>query len=246
MPDKEFLEKYPLYRKFDFKVPEYSSDIPKPRIYLYCPICKLNQTFYMSNNYGEVLTLSNLSPKGTILKAVYTCLACTKFKIEYFIRFSEKGDYIKKVGQYPPWNIKIDKNLTRILGEFSDIYKKGLICESQNFGIGAFAYYRRIIEATINKLLVSIKNLIPDDKKQEYEEALEKTKKLKNADQKIALVKDLLPSTLRPNGFNPLSILHNRLSEGLHSKSDRECIKTAEAIRDILIFLIKNVIQSDE
>ena len=63
---------------------------------------------------------------------------------------------MKKVGQSPAWDIVMDKELESLLGDHAYFYKSGLICESQRYGIGAFAYYRRIVEEVIDELLVSV------------------------------------------------------------------------------------------
>jgi hypothetical protein len=66
---------------------------------------------------------------------------CALFFIE-FVRGNPKNDiddnsghftngYVRKVGQNQPWEITIDKNLEKMLGEHIGFYKKGLVCESQ-------------------------------------------------------------------------------------------------------------------
>ncbi|MFZ0548883.1 MAG: hypothetical protein WAM60_25760, partial [Candidatus Promineifilaceae bacterium] len=55
---------------------------------------------------------------------------------------------------------------------------------------------------------------------EQYQFALAETKKTTITQDKINLVKDLLPAILRPDGMNPLSILHSSLSKGLHAESD--------------------------
>ena len=121
------------------------------------------------------------------------------------------------------------------------IYKKGLACESIGYGIGAFAYYRRITELVIDKLLDSIKDCLLEEEKPNYIEALEFTQNSHIAEEKIALVKDLLPPSLRPNNYNPLAILHELLSEGIHNLPEEECLEDAKSIREILIFLVDQI-----
>ena len=76
--------------------------------------------------------------------------------------------------------------------------------------------------------------------------ALEKTKQTIVTRDKIDLVKDLLPPSLRPNGMNPLGVLHKVLSEGLHDKSDEDCLDLAISIKNILVYLINQIIRSKE
>jgi hypothetical protein len=71
--------------------------------------------------------------------------------------------------------------------------------------------------------------------------ALQKTKDTRVTQDKINLVKDLLPPILRPDGQNPLSVLHGVLSEGLHGMSDEECMDNAISIRNTLVYLVHQV-----
>lgn len=242
--DAKFLETYPLYRKFHADI-RYSrlSDIPKPPIRMHCHTCACLQTFNMSKEYYEGYSYGDLC-LGTVIRVVYICAACKECERFFLLQFAD--DYVMKVGQYPPWEIMPNKKLSELLGEHQDYYKKGLVCESQGYGIGAYAYYRRIIEEIIDSLLYSITDLIPESEKQQYLEALNQTKKTIVAQEKIELVKDLLPEILRPDGMNPLNLLHSTLSEGLHAKTDEECLEIAGSIRDILVFLVNQILQTKE
>ncbi len=147
-----------------------------------------------------------------------------------------------KIGQFPPWDISIDKNLKKILKKYKVIYKKGLECESQGYGVGAFAYYRRIVEGTIDDILVKIISLVPEENKNDYLETIKQTKKSKRADQKISMVTKYIPDTFMIKGNNPLKLLYNHLSIGIHSLSDEECMDKANQIRIILNYLISTSI----
>ncbi len=132
--------------------------------------------------------------------------------------------------------------MRRIFGKYSDYYKKGKTCESQSYGIGAFAYYRRIVEEIIETLLQLIPDLMNGEELENYKEALEHVKKAKNTQDKIALVKDLLPQILMPEQYNPLKTIHENLSEGIHGKTDEECLNNAQLIRKSLIFTVNTIL----
>jgi len=241
MPNQEFIETYPLYRKFKIELPIWLSQVPRPPINMRCSICLSNQTFNMINNYDENLS-GAVETAGKVVRALYRCSACNGFIRYFFLSFDSKGKYTIKVGQTPSWEISLDPNLEKMLGSHVDYYRKGLTCESQGYGIGAFAYYRRIVEQIIDQLLIDITELIPDEEHAHYIEALEKVKNTIVAQDKIKLVKDLLPKSLRPEGINPLSILHEILSKGLHSQEDEECMELAMNLREPLVFLVNEVI----
>lgn len=259
MITKEFLETYSLYRKYPLKLKYhdiYFTDIAKPAINLYCSFCKSIQTFNLVNEYWENL-VDNLGEAdrvpiwGQNIRAVYNCSACTRVGYTFFLEFITTGKdkqdeniytgYVWKVGQTPAWEIDIDKSLERALGADSALYKKGLVCESQSYGIGAYSYFRRITENIIDELLSSISDLIDEKEKEKYESALLQVKKTRVTEDKIELVQDLLPTSLQPDGLNPLKSLHSALSEGLHSKTDEECLELADTIKTILIYLLEEI-----
>ncbi len=260
MADKKFLEEYPLYKKFKSDLRYYhsnfsgisESNIPKPAIHMHCDICNSAQTFNMSNEY-YCSTLRPDNINGKVKKIDYVCSACEKGSIYFMVYFSqEKIDdsetqiIFEKVGQIPAWSINIDKELGQILGDYKEYYKRGLICESQGYGVGAFAYFRRIVESIIDELLDSIVPLLKEEDLGKYKKALEETKKTRVAQEKIDLVKDLIPTSLRPNDMNPLGILHSSLSEGLHTKTDEGCLELADAVRKSLTFLIKRILKEKD
>jgi hypothetical protein len=246
MPNKKFLEEYSLFQKFKIELPSTMEYLDKPAINMNCSICKSLQTFNMYNKYHEGFGYANVNCGDTNLRLKYKCQSCQLFTREFNIYISSELDFIYKYGQYPAWEIKMDKNLEKTLGKHSKSFRKGLVCESQGYGIGAFAYYRRITEEIIDELLDSIEDLIEEEHKVEYKEALEKTKKTRVTQEKIDLVKGLLPTILKPNGMNPLGVLHSELSEGLHAESDQDCLENANHVRSILTFLINQIIQSKE
>jgi len=121
---------------------------------------------------------------------------------------------------------------------------KGLICESQGYGIGAFGYYRRIVEEIIDELLQEVSDLLAEKELEAYQAALEETRQTTVTRDKINLVKDLLPPILRPKGMNPLSTLHSALSKGLHAESDEKCLEYAHIVREVPVFLVNQVAES--
>ncbi len=249
MPDKAFLENYSLYRKFRIdELPRTVDQWPTANINMHCPICKSSQTFVMTNKYWENFEYLNYPSGGVVVRLVHICTHCQKFERLFYVKAGgdKQGSWYMKVGQYPAWEVSGEPNIERLLGDHAGYYKKGLICESQGYGIGAFGYYRRIVEETIDELLNEIADLLSGDELEEYRVALKKTKETIVTAEKIALVKDLLPAILRPDGMNPLSALHSALSQGLHAESDEDCLDLAESCREILVFLVNQVAASKQ
>lgn len=270
MPNKLFLETYPLYRKLEINIKPVRSTrygyvgttlekLPKPSINMHCSHCLSRQTFNMINEYwdDDKLGYTSTGPTGHTFRLKYLCAGCSKTLILFYVEFGQRIKkagkekqtkyWIRKVGQNPPWKIDVDKGLESSLGDLSGLYKKGLVSESQSYGIGAYAYYRRVVEEVIDSLLDSITELMDkEEDKKKYLDTLEETKKEKNAESKIKLIKDLLPASLRPDNINPLDIIYSALSEGLHGKSDEECLEMADEIRKSLIFLVNQVLSQKE
>lgn len=248
MINKEFLEECSLFRKQ--KLEKGSNDLRQWRkipVNMNCQVCNSQQTFNMTNEYYHLGNGGHdIEARNRVFDLQYLCESCRQFTRRFFVHVNNELDTLYKVGQYPEWEIKMDKNLERTLGKHSTNFRKGLVCESQGYGIGAFSYYRRITEDIIDELLDSISDLIEEEHKKEYEAALVKAKSTRVTQEKIDIVKDLLPTILKPNGVNPLGVLHSELSEGLHAATDENCLENASHVKSILVFLINQIIQSKE
>ncbi|MCZ6675745.1 MAG: hypothetical protein O7E52_00690 [Candidatus Poribacteria bacterium] len=239
----EVLERSPLYQWVEVEMDQSASihSFALPTFSAYCGRCKAERSFGSGGRAWGGGSVSDIVLRGKTLAAICVCLHCHHFWRGYILHFHEDGTRIMKAGQYPPWDLSIDRRLTKMLGKHEGIFKKGFICEAQGFGIGAYAYYRRIVEMIIDELLVIIESLIEGAEKDRYIQALERVKTTRQTDEKIRLVKDLLPSTLKPDGYNPLGVLHQALSEGIHQLSEGECLNRATEIRTVLVFLINQV-----
>ncbi len=259
MITKQFFETFPLYRKLEFLIPYHQTHLdalPRPAINMSCEQCKSIQTFNMINDYWELRAGSQMAAQRVEiweipLRCYYVCSACESYSYTFYVQFIQtdklekdttyyKG-FVRKVGQVPEWSIEIDRNLERALGKDADIYKKGLVSESQSYGIGSYAYFRRITENIIDELLDSITTLLDEKDKEGFRQALSKVKTTRVTEEKIELVQDLLPASLQPSGINPLKSLHSALSDGIHNKTDEECLELADAIKTILIYLLEEV-----
>jgi hypothetical protein len=253
MPNVKFLQEFPLYRAFPVSgFPPIVRKIPRPAINMLCETCKTEQTFRMDAEYRTPTGEDGGDPLWRVLHGEYVCMNCRTGRRDFFFvwegwkRTDEKTDYLlRKVGQWPAWSIQLEPELARLLGERADTYRNGLVCESQSYGIGAFAYYRRVVELIIDDLVTAIGELARRDQASpELEAQLAKIRASHQADEKIRIAKELLPASLRPEGFNPLSTIHDALSRGLHGLSDEECLQLAVETRAPLEFLIKEVMRS--
>lgn len=256
----DLFENIGLYREVRFwttswLVPHFEVE----PIQKYCLRCKGERT------WNEIVTSRCLCDEmesalvhDRVVRFVIQCRSCKQEQARYFIYFwatdpgklympdVEKHGVMIKVGQFPAMDVSIPAPLRNALGKYGDIFRKGRICESQGFGIGSFAYYRRIVELTIDELLADIRLLLEPSELSTYDETLRSVEQTIVAQKKIALVKDLLPAVLRPGGNNPLSLLHDALSYGIHELDDVDCLALAQGIRDALIMLSKHIALAKE
>lgn len=217
-----------------------------------CKKCDYESTFIVSNIFymdiNQIIDIDkynvvNESPlEGSHFILHYICALCKSFGRVFVLKVGKNLKQIFKIGQYPPWDISIKKKLQKILGEYSDYYQKGLICESRAQGIGANIYYRRIVEGMIGELLEDLKEFLAGEEREKYEAVLDETKRRKTAQDKIKLVKNLIPPILMIGSQNPFIVLYDILSGGIHGKTDEECLAEAGLIRTSLIFIVNSIL----
>ena len=153
-----------------------------------------------------------------------------------------------KFGELPPYGPHVPPKLVKLVGSESDTFIKGHRCEAQGLGIGAFTYYRRVVENQKNSILgeiitVSEKMGVPEAKIKTLREAIKETRFSKALD----LAKNVMPESLLIEGHNPMRLLYRALSKGVHELTDEECLVRASSVREILgelserlSFLLKN------
>jgi YD repeat-containing protein len=105
-----------------------------------------------------------------------------------------------KVGQWPPLLIDPPPELAKALGtEDTELYKKALTNGNSAFGIGALAYFRRVIENKVNMILDLIGNAAQlANFESEELKRLEEIKVSHHVDAKIEYASKILPPHLRP------------------------------------------------
>lgn len=179
------------------------------------------------------------------------CQSCN-YTMDFLINiFSEqtfkKGElvlpttYLKKIGQYPPFERMPEKEVFDYLTEEDkENYKRALSNLAVSYGIGAFAYFRRIIENEIKRIVKDISLLEFDgvDKIRKAWTEYETNHQMSNL---IDNIYDYLPKSLKDIGDNPIKLLHQQLSGGIHEYSEGDCLEKAKKIDTLLRYIIKKV-----
>ena len=87
------------------------------------------------------------------LHLTYQCSNCMKTQKVYSLaaRFLAAGSTYSrgtcyKLGEDLPYGPRVPSRLIRLIGPDRNIFIQGQRCENQGLGIGAFTYYRRVVE----------------------------------------------------------------------------------------------------
>lgn len=213
-------------------------DVSVPYIGVYCnhEHCQKTMIFRSSSNIS--IYVRRVEGYLNTVYCEYRCSNCKQSEKLFALLIMANMDQvliIKKIGENPAYGPHTPAYLTKMLGEDRENFLKGRRCETQNLGIAAFAYYRRIVEDQKDRIFDKIINVVektsPDNELvQELKSAKTETQFTKS----VEMIKRTLPQSLLINGENPLLLLHSALSEGLHNHTDEECLIIAQDVRTVL------------
>jgi hypothetical protein len=147
-----------------------------------------------------------------------------------------------KFGESPPFGPPVPARVISLIGADRDLFLRGRRCENQGLGIGAFSYYRRVVENQKSRLINEIASVAKrlgatPDVLRLFETAAKETQFSRAIDD----IRSSIPQVLLIDGHNPLTLLHAALSEGLHGGTDDECLETATSIRVVLTELAERI-----
>jgi hypothetical protein len=218
--------------------------LDNPEIQLHCINERCNGIHFFYSKRNEVYLKTREENK---LFAEYICRNCQTTRKTYSLLVILRPEWndIIKLGGYPEFGPPTPSRVIKLLGPDRELYLKGRRAENQGLGIGAFGYYRRVVENQKSRIFdeisrVSAKLGASPDLISELELARNETQFSKAIDQ----VKHGIPAALLINGHNPLTLLHSALSEGLHAQSDEDCLEIATSIRVVLSELAERMGQA--
>lgn len=174
--------------------------------------------------------------KNGFCQKEYKCKNCGHGPVRYYFYWAKEKftSVFYKVGQYPELEERVSQTLEEALSaEDLKVYKNALRMRNFNLGIAAVAYMRRVVENQMNDMLEVLRQAaLAHNAPPEVLARHEAMMKEKRFSEKVDYAGDLLPENLRPQGKpNPMAILHELSSEGLHAKSDEECVDIFDACR---------------
>jgi hypothetical protein len=212
-----------------------------PELQLHCPDPKCGGTRSFASK-SEYIALA-YRPIGIN----YSCRNCEKSIKTFALVYVEGTDAdnpseLHKIGEFPAFGPPLPARLISMVGPDRELFLRGRRAENIGLGVGAFAYYRRVVEAQWHRF---VEQIIKVAEVTNASPQMIATLKKANAEiqfkKAVALVKDGIPEALKISGQNPMTLLYAALSEGIHDHEDAACLELAGSVRVVLAELAERV-----
>jgi len=240
----EMLENAPLHSArrvtFLFSQPEFGNIALPEDIRVHCDNPKCDGT---RRHWKHKDSKFQFDEEWFYFHAVYVCSDCKTHVKIFTLKVQREGvkqysGVCTKIYQDPPFGAPIPKRLFYVVGEANrESFLQARRAIARGLGIGAYAYYRRIVENKKFDLIRSILEIAQATNASEKQiELLKRAQSETQFTKAIENLRDVsaIPSVLLIDGHNPLLLLHDLLSEGIHQLSDQECLERAQEAEIIL------------
>lgn len=252
---KEFLETVPVLerRRVQIVLKERQGSgrtLVLPSLQLYCSDAECLKISRFDADYAGPAVFFKDSLWIEDLFVQYSCRHCRRRRKLYALTISVKVDSsdvgtFAKVGEMPRFGEPRPDAVTDVLDDEIEFFDRGYRSEREGLGIGAFAYYRRFVESHKDKIIAEIRKVaVAQGLPHAILEALDRAAKKREFSAAVAEVKDAIPDSIKINGANPLTLLHDALSAGLHNEDDVDCLSIAQDIRLVLTGLAERTSQA--
>jgi hypothetical protein len=233
----EILETWPLYREFVYTGAANGFRIPE-KIQLLCASCGTKQPWRPQLVHGE-------NNRNGFSQKLYNC-SCNRQNIQFYFYWKAEGQSYRffKVGQHPPLDESINSELEKMLDEQDlKFYRNAIRLRNFNLGLGAVAYMRRVVENRMNDILDLVHELaVQDSWGTNLMAQFEDIRKDPRFSTKVEYAAKLIPLRLYPEGLpNPIGILHALTSDGLHARSEDECVDIFDRCKLVFEYLFANL-----
>ena len=247
---RKFVEFSPLYAPREFSVGVWKpSSLWIHEIEAHCPACKKEKPYHNTEKVilskvilssGSLRASHPTKMESGIYNLEFKCVSCIK-KVTIWIKLvvKESNYTLEKVGESPRKPLNRDPILQKFFSDELDCYERALVCISNGYGIGAFAYMRRITENRIESLIQLVKDeLESSGSNHGLGDKLEELRNDSPMSDKIRIANEAMPDYLNPHGLNPLGRIYKALSEGIHSRSESECLESANNLMESIKYLV--------
>jgi len=237
---KDFLENAPLYSPRVYAKPRINrSSLLITSVDVLCSVCNTERRFRDPRPRGSGAGHGLRAIETGITNYLFRCASCLSEHKYYLVHQTVSDELItlEKFGEWPRLPLQRDQSLQKFFSDDLALYEKAVVCRQNGYGIGAFAYFRRLLENNIQRIIDLIREEAdPDD--DELLGDLDELYRSPTMKEQTEVASRALPKHLRPGGVNPLARLYSSLSEGLHSKTEEECLGLAATIEGCLTYLI--------
>ncbi|MBX3512951.1 MAG: hypothetical protein KIT15_11445 [Xanthobacteraceae bacterium] len=222
-------------------------EVHTPQIFIHCSSDACNGSRYF-RRMGNAPDLYSSQPANIFL--TYICSNCRSETKSFSLHLEPKASGSReaqcyKYGELPAFGPPTPARLIRLFGGDKDIFLKGRRCEVQGLGVGAFTYYRRVVENQKTRIFDEIIRVLQAiDAQSPMIETLKRAKDETQFTKALESVKDAIPQSLLINGHNPIMLLHRALSVGVHQQTDEKCLELAHDIRVVLAELAERLSQA--
>ena len=216
-----------------------------PELQMFCPedTCNAYMFFANDDSFGNV---TQGEWKFGYMR--YVCRNCRKYSKTFALAFkmvSVGAAEAYKFGELPHFGPPVPPRMLRLIQPDRELFLSGRRCENQGLGIGAFTYYRRVVENQWQRLIGEILKVASSINAPEATTAaLRAAMAEKQFSKTVRDIRDAIPPVLLINGHNPLALLHNALSQGVHNLPDEDCLVLATSIRVVLAELAEKLGQA--
>lgn len=217
------------------------------------PVLQLHCTSDMCNGIRMFETTTHnrwVTHKWSFEFIRYVCRNCGSTSRTYAVAFRQAAQgsisgFAQKLGELPAFGPSVPARVITLIGPDRELFLRGRRVENQGLGIGAFAYYRRVVENQKGRIIAEMGRVAKRlGAGQEALDAFERAAKETQFRKAIDEIKAAIPKSLLIEGQNPLTLLHTALSEGLHDRPDEQCLELASGIRLVLTELAERMSQA--
>jgi hypothetical protein len=213
-----------------------------PAIQLRCTEPECNSVMWFDHQSGEAYAELKKWKSGILH---YRCRHCTKgWKVYaiYVRPISATETIALKIGEYPAFGNYTPARVISLIGPDREMFLQGRRAENRGLGIGAFAYYRRVVENQKTRIIGQILKVARKvGASPEVIRDLEAAASETQFSAAIDSIKPTIPESLLIDGHNPLKLLYSALSKCIHEQDDAKCLQLAESIRVILTELSERI-----
>lgn len=205
-----------------------------PELFLHCPHRQCREEYHRT--LGAEYLRIDLEPRDGIARPeswLYQCRHCereiktyTVLIIPHEIQLPRADETelveltLRKIGELPPFGQPLAKELVQLLKEDGHLLVKAKRSEDLALGIGAFTYYRRIVEAQRGHLFGEIRRVAIAEGAENIVTAVDAALAETKFQKSVEAMKGLLPRSLLVDGNDPLALLHAACSDGVHNLTD--------------------------